>query len=155
MPLQSLPDDSRIWIFGISPALDARGEAAVLERVDGFLAEWAAHGTPITAARQIVEGSFLVVAVDKRSETSGCSIDRMFGIMRQLERELGVSILDAARVFYRGADAAVHAVSRGDFRDRGDLHTRVFDTTAERLGEVRSGSWERPASESWHRQLLG
>ncbi len=133
MPLQSLPDDSRIWIFGISPALDARGEAAVLERVDGFLA----------------------VAVDKRSETSGCSIDRMFGIMRQLERELGVSILDAARVFYRGADAAVHAVSRGDFRDRGDLHTRVFDTTAERLGEVRSGSWERPASESWHRQLLG
>jgi hypothetical protein len=26
--------------------------------------------------------------------------------------------------------------------------------TAERLGEVRQGAWERRAGDSWHRQLL-
>lgn len=152
--LASLPDDARIWVFGISPRLSDSDAKTVLQRIDPFLDQWAAHGTPITSARDIVEGSFLVIGVDKRSETSGCSIDRMFGVMRQLENDLGVSILDSTRIFYRGSDALVHAISRKDFRERGDLHTRVFDTTTERLGEVRAGGWERRAEESWHKQLL-
>jgi hypothetical protein len=157
MPLidiDALPDDARIWIFGISPPLDEVQRDAVLATVDPFLDQWAAHNVPITSARAVVDGSFLVVAVDKRSETSGCSIDRMFGLLRQLESRLGVQILEANRVFVRHADGRVDAVTRAEFRERGDLHTRVFDTLSERLGAVRSGAWEKPAEKSWHRQLL-
>ena len=32
--------------------------------------------------------------------------------------------------------------------------TIVFDTLAERLGDVRSGRWERRAGDSWHARLL-
>jgi len=152
--ISHLPDDSRIWIFGISPALDDPQSARLTAEVDSFLDRWAAHGQPIVSARDLLHGSFLVIAVDKRSETSGCSIDRMFGLLQQLERELGVSILDANRVFYRGGDGAVHAMSRAHFRDSGDRHTVVFDTIAERLSAVRSGGWERTAEASWHRALL-
>jgi hypothetical protein len=129
--LNQLDDDARIWIFGISPALDAEG-----------------------SARMLGDGSFLIVAVDKETEQSGCSIDRMFGLLRQFERDFGVAILDPNRVFVRGADGAVHAVTRAEFRDSGDPHTVVFDTLAERLGDVRGGRWQRKAEESWHRSLL-
>lgn len=152
--IDRLPDDSRIWIFPISPALDPARQARLLDEADRFLDAWAAHGMPIRAAREVVEGSFLVIAVDRDAETSGCSIDRMFGLLRQLERELGVRILDPDRVFYRHADGQVHSVSREEFRRNGDRHTIVFDTLAERLGEVRGGGWVRPAAESWHAQLL-
>jgi hypothetical protein len=152
--LDQLPDDSRIWVFGISPALDATQSAEVLATIDPFLDAWAAHNVPITSARTIIDGSFLVVAVDRQSETSGCSIDRMFGLLRQLEARFGVQILDANRVFVRHSDGHVDAVTRAEFRDRGDRHTLVFDTLAERLGDVRSGAWEKHAEESWHRQLL-
>lgn len=152
--MERLGDDSRVWIFGISPALDEGKTATLLRRVDAFLDQWAAHGAPIASARDVVEGSFLVVAVDRRSETSGCSIDRMFGTLKDLERDLGVSILDANRVFVRHGDGEVGAVTRAEFRQSGDPDTHVFDTTAERLAEVRSGSWERRAAESWHAQLL-
>jgi hypothetical protein len=152
--IDRLPDDSRIWIFPISPALDPAQQARLLDEADRFLDAWAAHGMPIRAAREVVEGSFLVIAVDRDAETSGCSIDRMFGLLRQLERELGVRILDPDRVFYRHADGHVHSVSREEFRRNGDRHTIVFDTLAERLGEVRGGGWVRPAAESWHAQLL-
>lgn len=152
--IANLPDSARIWLFGISPALDERQGAEMLSRVDAFLAEWNAHGTPVTSARQLIDGSFLVIAVDEASETSGCSIDRMFGLFRQFERELGVALLDANRVFVQHGDGRIEALSRNDFRDRGDRHTIVYDTTAERLGEVRSGHWIRRAEEAWPGRLL-
>ncbi|HKB80201.1 MAG TPA: hypothetical protein VKH35_10825 [Thermoanaerobaculia bacterium] len=154
LDISQLGDDSRIWIFGISPALDPSRQARVLEAVDGFLDSWAAHGAPIVSGRALLHGSFLVIAVDRRSETSGCSIDRMFGLLQELERDLEIAILDANRVFVRDDGEAVRALSRADFRKTGSARTVVFDTLAERLVQVRSGEWERSAGSSWHRALL-
>ena len=152
--LNQLDDDARIWIFGISPALDAAQSANLLQQLDKLLGAWTAHSEPVTSARELRDGTFLIIAVDKDSETSGCSIDRMFGLLRQFEHDYGVAMLDPNRIFVRGADGSVHAVTRAEFKDSGDPHTVVFDTLAERLGEVRSGRWERKAEESWHRNLL-
>lgn len=153
VPIDDLGNNAHIWIFGISPSLDAQQSAILLDEVDAFLDKWASHGTPIRGARELREGSFLVVAADAQSERSGCSIDRMFGTLKRLEQQLGVQILDSSRVFLRG-DAGVRAVSRGDFRNVANANTHVFDLTAEHLGDVRQGAWERRAAESWHAQLL-
>jgi hypothetical protein len=152
--IDQLSDSANIWIFGISPALDEAGSQALLARIDAFLDEWAAHGVPIRGARELREGSFLIVAADEKRERSGCSIDRLFGTLKELERTLGVQILDANRVFLRER-GQVCAVPRPEFRARATASTPVFDTTAEVLGAVRNGVWERPAADSWHRQLLG
>src|SRR3954465_6359284 len=114
--IDSLPDTAKTWLFGISPSLDETQSRQLLQQVDQFLDEWAAHGTSVTSARALLENSFLAIAVDERSETSGCSIDRMFGLLRHFENDLGVSILDANRVFVRHADGRVEALSRTDFR---------------------------------------
>lgn len=153
VPIDQLPDHAHTWVFGISPALDPARQETLLHRVDAFLDEWAAHGTPIHGARELREASFLVVAADPEREKSGCSIDRMFGTLRGLEHELGVQILDSSRVFFRDA-SGVRAVNRSEFGGVAGADTRVFDVTAETLGEIRSGAWERRAADSWHRQLL-
>lgn len=152
--IDSLPATSRTWLFGISPTLDETQSRQVLQQVDAFLDEWAAHGAPVTAAREVIEDSFLAIAVDERSETSGCSIDRMFGLLRQFERDLGVQILDSNRVFVRHGDGRIEALTRADFRDRGDRHTIVYDTMTERLGDIRSGRWIRKAEDAWPGKLL-
>ena len=152
--LNQLPDDSKIWIFGISPALNAEQQRRFLAEIDSFLTDWAAHGQPIRAAREVRDGAFLVVAVDKAAETSGCSIDRMFGTLQSLERSMGISTLDSGRVFFRHGDGRVDSMSRAEFGEKADAHTTVFDTTAAHLGDIRSGTWERPAAQSWHRDLL-
>ena len=151
--IDQLSNDAHIWIFGISPSLDARQSETLLSRVDAFLDEWAAHGVPIRGARELREGSFLVIAADENRERSGCSIDRMFGTLKELERELGVQILDSNRVFLREGQS-VRAVPRPDFRTAANSETHVFDVLAERLGDVRSGAWERRAGDSWHARLL-
>ena len=152
--IERLSNDARVWVFGISPALNDEQSRTLLRLVDAFLDQWSAHGTPIASARDLRAGTFLVIAVDKTAETSGCSIDRLYGTLRQLEREFNVAILDAGRVFFRHGDGRIDAMTRAEFRERGDMHTVVFDTTVERLTQIRSGMWERPASQSWHRDLL-
>jgi hypothetical protein len=154
VPIEQLSNEAHVWIFGISPSLDEQKSGVLLRQVDAFLENWAAHGVPITGARDLQEGSFLIVAADEHREKSGCSIDRMFGTLRQLERDLGVQILDSTRVFFREADA-VRAVPRDAFRSAANAETAVYDVTAERLGDVRGGGWVKRAAESWHRHLLG
>jgi len=149
-----LSDDATIWIFGITPRLDAEASNTVLGQVDVFLEQWAAHRVPVLSGRELRDGAFLIVAAEKNSETSGCSIDAMFGIVRAVERAFGVQMLDPNRVFYRDASGAVAGVPRGEFRTIGSNETIVFDTTAQRLGEIRSGAWERRAADSWHAALL-
>lgn len=153
IPIEQLSNNAHVWIFGISPSLDEAKSETVLRQVDAFLDEWAAHGVPIRGARDLREGSFLVIAADEDREKSGCSIDRMFGTLKQLERELEVQILDSNRIFYRTKEG-VAAIPRHEFRKVASVDTPVFDVTAEHLGEIRSGAWEKPAKESWHRQLL-
>ena len=151
--IDQLSNDAHIWIFGISPSLDPSRSDTVLRSVDAFLDHWAAHGVPIRGARELREGSFLIIAADENREKSGCSIDRMFGTLRALEQELDVKILDANRIFLRDDDS-VRAVPRNEFRNVATFDTTVFDVTAERLGDVRNGAWERRAGDSWHKQLL-
>src|SRR5205823_11379477 len=115
--IDRLSDDAAIWIFGITPALDADASRTALQQIDRFLDEWAAHRVPVLSGRELRDGAFLIVAAEKNSETSGCSIDAMFGTMRQLEREFGVQMLDASRVFYRDASGNVASVARGEFRN--------------------------------------
>jgi hypothetical protein len=151
--IDQLSNNAHIWIFGISPSLDARQSERLLSEVNTFLDTWAAHNVPITGAAELREGSFLIVAADENREKSGCSIDRMFGTLRKLEEELRVQILDSTRVFFREG-ASVRAIPRAEFRKAANEETPVFDVTAERLGDVRQGAWERRAADSWHRHLL-
>lgn len=150
--ISRLSDDANIWIFPITPAPGDPG--AMLQCVDAFLDSWAAHNVPVLAARELREGRFLIVAADKDAEKSGCSIDRLFGLVRAMERDFGVSMLDASLVYYRDAEGVVRDAKRSELRERANESSIVFDTTAPTLGDVRRGTWERPARDSWHASLL-
>src|SRR5512142_988557 len=133
--LDRLSDDATTWVFGISPAVDERLATKVLRTVDQFLDQWTAHNVPVTAGRELRDGRFLVVAAETNSHTSGCSIDKLFGLVRGLEGALGLKMLDANQVFFRNAEGSVSSVSRSDFGSSAGPETIVFDTTAQNLGE--------------------
>lgn len=154
-----LPDDARVWVFGSDRPLNDQQRARLLATVDDHLAQWKAHGSPLTCARVWTENQFLTIGVDQRTEgASGCSIDALFRTLQQLERELGLSLVGGGRVFYRTRNGDVNAVDREEFyglAERGAItrNTPVFDTTVMTLGDWRA-RFEGPAEASWHGQLL-
>lgn len=161
-PIDELPDESRVWIWGAHRVPDAGEAARLLDATRRFLADWAAHGRSLRAALDWRHHRFLLVAVDEsRAAASGCSIDAVTGHLEELESELDLPLLDTSPVWFRDPDRGglVRTVSRSAFRQmagegRVDGDTVVFDLTVDRLGDVRAGSWERPAAGSWHASLL-
>lgn len=159
IPFDRIPDSGRVWIFGSDRVLTEDEERRFLAAVDAFLDQWAAHGTPLTVAREWRYGRFILVGLDESSvPPSGCSIDAMVNTLKGLEQELGATFVDNTPVWYRD-DANIGRVSRGEFKrlvESGavDLESVVFDNTVTRVGQVRAGEWERPASESWHRRAF-
>ncbi len=159
VPFETLPDSSRVWIFGSDRVLSDEGTKALLEGVDAHLAEWKAHGAPLTVAREWRDGRFLAVAVDQGTVgASGCSIDGLFRVLQDMERQAGANLVGGGRVFYRDDHGAVQSASRaevGALVASGAVgkDTVVFDTSLTDLGNFRA-CFERRAKDSWVKDLL-
>lgn len=159
--LADFPDDARLWVFAAPSPLATGDRDLVLERVDGFLAQWHAHGHPVVGARDLRLDQFLLIAADERATgVSGCSIDSLFRLFKELEREAEISFLDNSRVCFRDGIGQVRSVTRAEFRELvaadevGD-HTLVFDNTIATVGALRAELWELPMRESWHGRAFG
>src|SRR6185295_11290079 len=132
---ESLPREARVWVFAADAALSAGAEAALLREVDAFLAQWNAHGNPLTCARAWRDGRFLAIGVDQSTAgASGCSVDGLFRVLQRLQPELGASLLPGPRVYWRSADGAIASNVRPEFTRLASsgavsAATPVFDTS--------------------------
>ena len=155
VPFDTLPDHGRLWVFPASRVLTDHESEAFLGAVDDFLDQWSAHGTPLRSARELREDRFLLVGVDvDAAGPSGCSIDALVNRLRALGKELDVTLIDHAPIWYREG-GEVRTVPRAEFRSLAGTGAvgptdQVFDTTLTRVEEARDGSLERPASDTWH-----
>lgn len=159
VPFDQLPSASRLWVFPAERSLSDDEESTLLGRADEFLETWAAHGVPLRCGRDWRRGRFLLVAVDEASEPpSGCSIDAMTNLLKDVGRDLGISLADHGPVYFLQGQE-VRSVTRGEFQqlvDAGevDLETVVFDNTITRVAEMEEAGWEKPAGASWHRRAF-
>jgi len=150
---ESLPDSARLWVFASDEPLSGAVADTLLAAVDRFLATWTAHGTPLHCARDWRDGRFLAVGVDVAAENaSGCSIDGLFRVLQQLEREIGTRLVGGGRVFYR-TRSGVEVASRDEFAARvqeGAIgrETPVFDTSVTTAAAWRT-RFEQPAGAGW------
>ena len=155
----AMPANARVWIFATDRPLGNGERDRLLEQVDGFLAQWRAHGAPLTAARDWRYDQFLFVGVDEEAAgVSGCSIDALVHGLRALEAELDTRLIDHSPVLYRD-NREIRRVSRPDFDElvkAGSVtsQTTVFNNTLTSVGDVRDGKWEGPAADSWHGQAF-
>ncbi len=156
----SLPDSSRVWVYGADRPLAGPAADKLLAATDAFLAEWKAHGTDLVSARDWSDDSFLTIAVDQEQEgASGCSIDVLFRTLKTLENEVGAQIVTSGLVYFRDRSGEIRAVTRDEFGDLGakgevDGETEVFDLSVVTLGEWRARFRSR-AAYSWHAALIG
>ncbi len=159
IPFEELPADARIWIFSSDRPLEPGERERIEGAVDGFLQTWNAHGTPLRGSREWRYDRFLLVGVDEAAAPpSGCSIDALVRVFKELERDLDVALLDRSFIWYRDEDR-IRCVTRPEFRELAEEgavgpDTVVFDGALTRMEELRNGAWEVRVRDSWHRQLL-
>src|SRR5205807_10396306 len=90
-----LPVDARLWIFPASRPVSGDEQQRVLAEADAFIAQWMAHGVPLSAAREIRHNQFVLIGVNERAAgVSGCSIDALVRRMGELQRVLGLELIE-------------------------------------------------------------
>jgi len=153
-----LPDDARVWVYQISRKLSPEEIKIVKSKSENFISSWSAHGDQLRAAIEVFYNLFLVVFIDEaHAQATGCSIDKSFQFIKQLEDDIGITLLDRMVVAHRQGDDIL--LSRIDEFEQliKDGHvnnnTIVFNNLVDTKRAFDS-KWEVLLKDSWQRKLI-
>lgn len=94
-------NDYRVIIYPASRPFTAKESKAITEKLYDFLATWAAHGKPLSSSFKIERNQFVVICVDEEKESaSGCSIDTLSAVLRELDAEYDFGFFDRMKACY-------------------------------------------------------
>lgn len=153
IPLDQLPDRSRVWIYQANRPLSAAEVAEVQPRLVRFVEEWTSHGQRLQASADILHRQFLVLANNEDvNSPSGCSIDASVRFVKELEQHLGVSFFDRTQLAFL-QEEQVKLVPLSQMKEkiaRGEVaeNSLYFDNLVNDYGKLRT-AWLKPARESW------
>lgn len=99
IPFEEMPSTSRIWIYQSDRAFSEEEKNWITTKLKAFCDGWNTHGNLMKTSFEMLLDQVLVLAVDESTQgASGCSIDSSVAVLRQIERELRVSLLDAGKI---------------------------------------------------------
>ena len=153
----NLADDSRIWIFQANRKFSTEEKDTIISKLKHFIADWNAHGAALLADFDLPYDQFIVVGVDEnQAAASGCSIDKLTKIMRELDAEYNFEFLNRMLVAYEQNEEIKieklptfkNNVKEGLIKD-----VNVFNNGIAKLSEFKT-SWILPLEQSWAKTLL-
>ena len=158
VPFDTLPEDSRIWIYQSNRKFSDEEVAEIEESLKNFLENWAAHGAGLEASGLIRYNRFIIIAINQETQAAtGCSIDASVAFIQELEKKYDAELLDKMNVTFKMGDHVAHKPLL-EFKKRAkekavSANTIVFNNLVNTVGEWQD-YWEVPAGESWHSRFF-
>lgn len=146
-------NDYRIIIYPASRPFSTKEAKTITEKLFDFLATWAAHGKPLSSSFKIEKNQFIVICVDEEKElASGCSIDALGKLMREIDEEYQLGLFDRMKASYV-EDGVVKTLKLQEFKSKirsGELSKdiQVFDFSKNTYLEFLS-NFLLPFDKSW------
>lgn len=154
----NLPDSSRVWVYQGNRSFTPTEMVALKGRLNEFEKGWEAHGTKLNSAIEIFYDQFIVVFVDEApQEATGCSIDKSVALIKSIENEFEIALLDRMNLVYKSEEELIN-LRMSDFQEKvksGIINedTIVFNNLVETKSDFIS-NWETAAKNSWHKNMI-
>ena len=155
----SLPDHSKIWVYQSSRILNQEEQRQLIAKAEAFVSEWTAHQVDLKSGVQVVNGVFLVFAVDESfNGASGCSIDKKVAFIKQAEQLLSVDFFNRMNFTWED-DSQNVSISRLQDLDQlfasGSIseNTLVYNNLVSNMQEFRD-DWKVALGKSWMMQFV-
>lgn len=155
---RTYPDTAKVWIYQSNRKLDADEVNYIRVVLDDFTSSWESHGQMLKATFEILHDLFVVLFVDEDGDVMcGRAQDASVKLMKELEQQLEVSLLDRMTQSYKKDNAIVVAsmneLSQLIIDKEINEDTVVFNNTVTNKADF-DNNWEVPMKNSWHKQLL-
>jgi len=154
----TLPLTSKVWVYQSDRDFNNEELQILRSKLLDFNATWAAHGTELNSSIEVYYNRFIVFFVDESGQNAtGCSIDKSVGLIKSIESEFSLSLLDRMNVLYwEGQELKSAKLSAfKQLLADGSLNsnTRVFNNLVKNKEEFLK-QWECTVATSWQKNLL-
>jgi hypothetical protein len=154
----TLPNSSRVWVYQADREFSSTEVDQITQQLITFVNNWKRHGEDLKASFQVKYNQFIILSVDEDyNDVSGCSIDASVHIIKQLQQQFEVDLLNKMNVTFKDGDN-INTVSLKEFKeyvkqDKIKPSTVVFNNMIASKADLAS-SWEVEANKSWHAKFL-
>jgi len=150
----TVPDSSRVWLFGAQRLLSDKEFASIQNELSGFVFAWQAHGKNLTADFCVLNRCVVVVAVDESKEApSGCSIDKVFHLLQSQKEKYDLDFFQRTLVWVlKGNDICIlNKLEVQAALDSGEIHrdAPTMNMLAQSLGDLKEKGLTMSLSDSW------
>jgi hypothetical protein len=147
----------KVWIYLSDKELKGDLHQSVSKAGESFVQNWKAHDVPLSASFEIINDRFIVVKVDETQyNASGCSIDKLLRLIKQLETDHQLQLLNRLLVAYRSDNGieVVHSTKVKDLLSSKSLNENslIYNVAASNSFEFKN--WEQPLKETWLKKYL-
>jgi len=153
-----MPDNSRVWIYQAEREFKKSEVERISEKLESFVSNWKRHGEDLKASFKIEYNQFIVLSVDENyNDVSGCSIDASVHIIKELQNEFEVDLLNKMNVSFKDG-TNINTVSLKEFKEfvkeqKINANTVVFNNMVISKADFEL-AWEVEVSKSWHAKFL-
>jgi hypothetical protein len=153
----NLANDSRIWIFQANRKFSTEEKEIITSKLNTFIADWNAHGAELLADFELPYDQFIVVGVDENQATaSGCSIDKLTKLVREIDVDYSFDLLNRMLVSYENEEEVFIEklpTFKQKVKDGTIKNVKVFNNGISSLNDFKQ-NWLLPIEESWAKTLL-
>ena len=145
--------NKRIWIYLCDKKIVGDLFNSIANECTLFINEWNAHGTKLDSSFKILHEHFLVFEVNEElHQASGCSIDKQLQLVKKLEKDFNISLLNRLLVAYR-LNNEIIVKTAGEVKQAIKTNllstdTITFDITLSDAQQLEH-EFEKPISATW------
>lgn len=146
-------DSARIWIYQADRPINPAEKAMIREQTEAFLSQWAAHGSALQAAGDVLYDHFLVICIDESFQmASGCSIDSSVRFVQELGQRMNLDFFQRTNLAF-DLETGMKLVPLSKMKtavESGQVKadSLFFDNNIQSKGQLAS-QWRVKAGESW------
>lgn len=146
-------EESKVWIYQAARKFSLKEALFADGLLQDFVANWQTHGTPVKGFATILFGQFIILMADESASTvGGCSTDSSVRIIKQIEKELDISLFDRQLLaFYINETVQLLPLSQLKYaieHNKINQSTIYFNNTVN-TKETLLHNWMIPVSSSW------
>ena len=155
---ENLPSHSIVWIYQSNRKFTTQEVEFITEKAILFTNQWTKHGSDLQGSFVIKYNQFLILAVDEGfNNVSGCSIDSSVRFVKELEKFMGVDMMNKMNISFKDDDH-INIVTISDFKEfiksnKITSETIVFNNMISTKEELET-QWEVSVNNSWHKRFL-
>jgi hypothetical protein len=150
--------NNRIWIYTLSKELTNDQLIEFKDRCQNFVSSWTAHDVSLEASYELYKNRLLIFKVDESNyNASGCSIDKQTRLVKELEKEFSVELLNRLLVAYEKNDDVI-VVKQSQIAEllnskEINENTLVFNNTISQSSDL-TDNWKQPLSKTYLSKYL-